>query len=125
MQQAAVDLPDGVDARGTDRTPDHGGGEDGPAVGTGEAGCLVGGADVVDVAEHPERHADLSEGTEDSGAALSEEESPRGHFEVVAEFHVLGEVEALAYYICGEDLEDHVCVGWKDELVDRKWMDIG
>jgi hypothetical protein len=59
VQQARIDLAERVDARGPDGAPDDGGGEDGAAVGAGEAVGLVRGADFGDVVEHPEGYADL------------------------------------------------------------------
>lgn len=60
MQEAAVNFVERVDAGGSDSTPDYGGGEEGSAVGAGEAVGLIVIADVVNVAEHPEGDADLS-----------------------------------------------------------------
>lgn len=108
MQQARVDGADRVQARGADQTPNDRRGEDGAAVGAGEAVLLVLGADVVDVAQHPQGHARLGQGAEDGGDALGEEESARRNLEVVAELQVRGKVEALADDVGGQDLEQNV-----------------
>lgn len=117
VEEGGVDAADGVETTGADEAPDDGGGVDGSTVGTGEAVGLVGGADVLDVAEHPDGDAGLGEGAEDGGEALGHEEGARGDFEVVAEFHVHGEVDTLADDVGAEDFEDHVGEGFAFEHV--------
>lgn len=67
MQKPRVDLANGVNPRWADSTPNDGRGEDGAAVGAGEAVGLIGVANAVDVAKHPEGDASLGEGAEDGG----------------------------------------------------------
>lgn len=59
VQEATVDFANAVDACGTDCSPNNRRGEDGSSTRAGEAVALLGGADVFDVAEHPECHSDL------------------------------------------------------------------
>lgn len=58
-------MADRIDACRTDGTPDHRGRIHGAAVGAGETVGLVGVADTVDVSQHPEGYAYLSQGAKD------------------------------------------------------------
>lgn len=74
VQQRRVAPAYAIQTIWTDQSPNHRRAEHRSAIGTGEGGGLVGTADVVDVAEHPEGNASLSEGSEDGGEALGEED---------------------------------------------------
>lgn len=60
---------------------------------------------------------DLSKCTENGSATLCHEKATRWNFEVMSEFHVLGEVESLAHDVRREDFEKHVCEWFSVEEV--------
>lgn len=99
----------GEDALGADEAPDDGGVEEDAAVGAGEAVGLVLGADVFDGVgeEGPAEDGDLDEAGPDGGDGLGEEHGARGDLHVLAEFEVLGEVEALGHGYVAVGFEEH------------------
>lgn len=78
--------------------------------GAGEAVEGFGGADVLDVGEHPVQDTDLGDGGDERGDNLDEEHDAGGDFHVVPEFEVGCEFDALR----GGD----VAVGDKDHIGD-------
>lgn len=90
MQQTGIDLAGTVEAARPNEAPDDGGRICRASVRAGEVVGLILRADFINVAKHPGRDADLRQSTEDSCAALREEDHPRRDFVIVTELHILG-----------------------------------
>lgn len=69
------------------------------------------------MAEHPDSDTGLCQGAEDGSDALSHEEGAGRDLEVVTQFHVHSEVDALADDVGREGFEDDVCEGFALEEV--------
>lgn len=78
---------------------------------------MVLGAYAINVAEHPEGDAGLGQGPEDGGGPLRDKEQPWRDLQVVAQFHVHSEVDALADHVRAENLKEHIGQGLSFEHV--------
>lgn len=85
----------------------------------------VGGADALDVGEHPVQHADLRDGRDEGGDDLDEEHESGRDFHVVPKLEVGGKLDALRGGNIAVGDKDHVCNGAAreydaaDELADE------
>lgn len=106
--EVGVDGARGEDALGPDEPPDDGGVEEDAAVGAVEFVGLVLGADVGDgAAEGPFQDGDLHDAGPEGGDGLGHEHGAPGDLHVLAQFEVLGEVEALGHGDVAVGLEEH------------------
>lgn len=124
--QARVDRAHGVQSGGSNETPNDRRRIDSLSIRAAEPVGLVVGADALDIAQHPQRHTNLGQGSQDGGQPLSKEQGDERDLEVVCEFHwscqliceegnyrksfltVLYEIEALPNNIGRQDFEEHI-----------------
>ncbi len=106
--EIGVDGARGEDALGADETPDDGGVEEDATVGAVELVGLVLGANVCDgTAKRPFEDGDLDDAGPKSGDGLRHEHGAPWDLHVLAQFEILGEVEALCHCNVAIGLEEH------------------
>lgn len=106
--QVGVQGARGEDALRADEAPDDRGVEEDAPVGAVELAALVFGADVRDrAAEGPFEHPDLHDAGPDGGDGLRHEHGSPWDLHILAEFEILGEVEALSHGDVAVGLEEH------------------
>ncbi len=106
--EVGVDGARGEDALRSDETPDDGCVEKDAAVGAVELVGLVLGANVRDgAAERPFEDGDLDDTSPNGGDGLRHEHGAPWDLHILAQFEILGEVEALCHCNVAIGLEEH------------------